>query len=217
MTRETGDRPEERKNTERQYYWFEGVILPLSRQLALFLYTVGCRLGEAKKLQWSQVDWSARMIRVSAAQTKNDRAQTIPLADEVFERHSAVPEKERVGALFPVGNFRKAWQTACGRAGLGSLDKTGENAKINGRYGKYSGLHIHDLRRSAVRNLREEGISEGVAMSVSGHKTREVFERYNIVIEADKTAADAKVGPRLTKALCGSRTGQARHASRARK
>src|SRR5215472_3572410 len=132
------------------------------------------------------------MMRVHEDQTKNAEPRTIPLVPIVFERLQAVPEQDRHGRIFKVGNFRKAWHTACVRAGLGKLTK----GKTNDGYGEYSGLLVHDLRRSAVRNLREEGFDEGVSMSVSGHKTREVFQRYNIVIDDDKTAAVDKVGSR---------------------
>jgi hypothetical protein len=57
----------------------------------------------------------------------------------------------------------------------------------------YEGLLVHDLRRSGVRNLVRAGVSETVARRISGHKTREIFSRYDITSEKDLNDAEQKL------------------------
>jgi integrase len=79
-------------------------------------------------------------------------------------------------------DYRKAWATACLKAGLATVEVISEKP----RKVKIRPLKIrHDLRRTAVRNMVNNGVVERVAMTVSGHKTRSVFDRYHIVSPED--------------------------------
>jgi integrase len=104
----------------------------------------------------------------------------------------------------PVGNFRKTWASVCVAAGVGwfhcptcdekiTVNSDGPSIHCGRELGrsdlKYRGLIFHDLRRSAVRGLIRAGVSQKVAMSISGHKTIAVFQRYQIVSPADKQEA----------------------------
>jgi len=98
------------------------------------------------------------------------------------------PHSEYVfGGGSPLGSFRKSWRSACVRAELGKMQKLDDGTEV------YTGLLFHDLRRSGVRNLVRAGVPERVAMAISGHKTRAVFERYNIVSRRDIEEAGQKL------------------------
>ncbi|MDA2915540.1 site-specific integrase [Nitrospinae bacterium AH_259_B05_G02_I21] len=151
-------------------------------------YFTGMRLGELLSLRWSQVDLNHRSIRLEASDTKNRTARTIPLAEELYQALAELKaqrdwQRPHCKVVFvrdgqPIKGFKKAWQTACVEVGLGKKEK--QDGKV-----VYKGLLFHDLRRSAIRNLVRSGVPERVAMQISGHKTRSVFDRYNIVSESD--------------------------------
>jgi len=148
-----------------------------------FGYWTGCRKGEILRLKWDQVDLEQGVVRLRAGETKSGEGRVIPLAPELLEilrlHRQTAGESEYVftynGA--PFRDFRDGWEAACKAAGLW-------DAKAN----RPTRL-FHDLRRTAVRNLVRAGVPEKVAQEISGHKTRAVFERYNIVSEADLLTA----------------------------
>lgn len=156
-----------------------------------FAYYTGCRRGEILALVWPQVDFAERVVRLEPGETKNDEARTIPLVPELYEMLLML--KETRDRYFPasswvfsrvgeqIKDFRGAWDSACKKAGL--VDANGDAQKL-----------FHDLRRTGVRNLIRAGVPERVAMTISGHKTRAVFDRYNIVSESDLKDAARKLG-----------------------
>jgi integrase len=147
------------------------------RAMFTVAYSFGFRKGELLSMRVKQVDLSNGTITLFAGTTKNGEGRTVKMTQEVSTLLTAcVIGKKPDDFVFTrsdgksVRVFRKSWKTVCERAGV-------------------PGLLFHDLRRSGVRNLRRLGVQESVAMRISGHKTRSVFERYNIIDEADLTEA----------------------------
>jgi integrase len=145
----------------------------------------GWRLpSEILPLAWERVDLEAGTVRLEPATTKSKEGRVIYLPEEpiaVLRNHW----REHV-ERFPdcpyvfhqegkrMFSFYKVWHRACREAGL-------------------AGKIPHDFRRTAVRNMVRAGIPERVAMQVSGHKTRSVFDRYHIVADADLREATERL------------------------
>lgn len=166
---------------------------PAIQPIVTFAYITGWRVqSEVLPLEWRQVDFEAGLVRLEPGSTKNDEGRAFPLIPELRALLDA--QRERTRALerttgrivpwvfhrngTPVRAFRKAWQTACRTAGL-------------------SGRIPHDFRRTAVRNLVRAGVPERVAMTLTGHRTRSVFDRYHIVSESDLKEAGLKLARTL--------------------
>ena len=150
-----------------------------------FAYKTGWRKDEVSNLTWSQIDKGNWIVYLNPGETKNEEGRALYLDEElkgVIQNHWEARKTRR--SLSPyvftakdgkskVQDIRKAWAKAC------------TEAKIGKRL-------FHDFRRTAVRNMVRAGIPERVAMMVSGHKTRSVFDRYNIVSDQDLQLAAQK-------------------------
>jgi integrase len=148
--------------------------LPDHQKLILVIgYHLGMRRGEILKLRWDQVDWDANLIRLEKKQTKGRKACNAPLYGELrawFELAFSTRDPKCPFIVSWKGHgiteVKTAWKKARERAGVPAL-------------------LIHDLRRTAVRNMIRAGISEKRAMEISGHKTNSMFKRYDITNERD--------------------------------
>ncbi len=160
-----------------------------------FGYHSGWRKGEIFRLEWRDVDRDAGVIRLRPELSKNYEGRVLPLSEPL----TAMIERRwkarslRCPFVFqkderPIGDWRKTWARACVAAGLFRAVKV--DAKTER---KVPTKLFHDLRRTVVRNLIRAGVPERVAMSVTGHKTRSVFDRYNIVSEADLRQATSRL------------------------
>ena len=183
--------PKARKGfvTQKQFDALLAALPTHLRPLIQFLYWCGCRLGEACAIQWEQVNLIERLIRLEADQTKGDEVRVIPLPSVVAEELSRVEPK--TGTVFDDTNLRTEWARACTAAGLGSMEE--QVSKSGNVWQKYTGLIVHDLRRSAIRNMVAAGNPQNWCMAISGHKTASVFRRYAIVDTADLTTAMQRI------------------------
>ena len=149
------------------------------RDIVVFGFLTGWRKNEIAGLRWSNVNRAEAVIRLEPEQNKGRTVRVLALQGELsalIERRWQARHVRGTQALHvfhnggrQVGNFRVVWLRACRDAGLGHR-------------------WFHSLRRSAARNMSLQGIPEKVIMSIMGHKTRVMFDRYNIVSEADQRA-----------------------------
>lgn len=164
-----------------------GLLPPEIAALARFCYITGWRWKSAvRPLTWAQINMAADTITIDAGKTKGGEPRIFVMTSErrklLKTRRVATDALElRTGkpcALVfhrngePLVSFYGTWRAAS------------TAAKVPGRL-------LHDLRRTAIRNLVRAGVSESVAMKMCGHKTRAIFDRYNVSSEKDLHAAAA--------------------------
>ena len=159
---------------------------PHLRAINLMAYQTGMRSGEILGLTWDRVDMKAGLIRLRPEDTKTEEARLVPLTLELThllkdlykvrylqEDHIFLIRGQSVHSI------KTAFKGACERASVG-------------------GFRFHDFRHTAVTNMRRAGIDHLTIMRITGHKTLEVFKRYNSFLEGDLRDAASRFNTYLT-------------------
>ena len=136
-------------------------------------YYSGWRKQEILGLTWDEIDEAGGVIRLSPARSKTLVGRILPISQPIAEalarrRARRDPDSPLVFHRdgIPVRRWRTAWRTACQSAGVPTR-------------------FLHDCRRTAARNLIRASVPERVAMLLTGHKSRAIFDRYNIIHEQE--------------------------------
>ncbi len=143
-------------------------------------YHTAMRQGEILNLTWGQVDLKEGFIRLRPEDTKTNEGRLVPLNRELMEMLQTMPRGlpgVRVflyqGKAFG-SSFQKAFETARKQAGIEDFT-------------------FHDLRHTAINNWRLQGHDFFRIMAVSGHKTMNVFKRYNTVSKDELRALAGEI------------------------
>ncbi|MCC7007687.1 MAG: site-specific integrase [Acidobacteria bacterium] len=158
------------------------------RPIVKFAYATGWRTAsEVLPLEWRNVDWVGRCVRLDPGTTKNGEGRSFPFTTDIekilkdqLAIHETLKKADKVVPFVfhrdgeQILTFRTAWKNACKDAGC-------------------PGKLIHDMRRSAVRTFERAGVPRSVAMSIVGHKTESIYRRYAIVDEAMQREAAARL------------------------
>ena len=143
------------------------------KPIVTFGYHSGWRKAEILNLTWDRVDLREGIVRLDPGETKNEEGRTLYLNDELLEEMHKLQAKRHLGCPYvfhrkgkPIAGFRKAWVSACIKAGLYEVlkDDVGNPVVVKDRKGnekvvKVPTIIFHDFRRTAVRDMVRSGIS----------------------------------------------------------
>jgi integrase len=160
-------------------------------------YWTGMRRGEILGLTWDKVFMKDREIRLEIEDTKDDEKRVIPIPEALYKILSKIPRALHDNHVFlykniPLVNIREGFNSALKAAGI----PCGRDAK--------GGLTFHDLRHTYVTDMRKAGVPDKLIMKITGHSTREMFDRYNTITADEKSIANEQ----LTKFRDGIETGK---------
>jgi integrase len=171
-----GLKPLKENNVRQRILSKEEYVLLLSHcsrhsaQIVKMAYYTAMRQGEILNLTWDRIDFKNGVVRLLPEDTKTSEGRIIPLHPELISMLHSIPRTIN-GRVFsmngnPLSDIKKSFRAACKRAGIADMT-------------------FHDLRHTCINNWRLQGHDFFRIMAASGHKTMEVFKRYNTITEEE--------------------------------
>jgi integrase len=155
------------------------------RDFVAFFALTAMRPGEIASLRWSALDEKAGVLCLEPAGAKTGDPRVLPLVEEI----AAVIARRKAKRMRSPLIFHNGGKPATRRSGGFSKGWYGAWARALEVAGLPASTLVYDLRRSAIRALREAGVDERTIMAISGHRTRRTFDRYAIVTTSDMATA----------------------------
>lgn len=167
----------DRVATPDEYEQLVDAAAPKLRLAIVLGFHTGMRLGEIAGLTWEQIDLRKRVVRLHSSETKTGYGRTVPLSPEAIEALKAWPRSLDGGRLIDVAatSLSPLFSRLCRRLEI-------------------KDLRFHDLRHSALTNLRRAGADVFTISAISGHKSLSMLKRYQTISDDDLHDAIAKVG-----------------------
>ncbi len=165
----------DRTLTPEEYQRLLAACAPHLKIIVQLAYDSAMRKGEILGLKWEQINFREGVIILDAADTKTQEKREIPLDEKLVSLLQGLPKVPGCPFVFTyqkrgLVTIMTAFKAACRRANI-------------------KDLHFHDLRHCSITNFRKAGVSDNTTMSISGHKTHDVFKRYDRIDRGDRQKA----------------------------
>jgi integrase len=157
-----------------------GVARAHLRPILICALDTAMRWGEIRQLEWTDVDFANRLIRIRATTTKTLRARVVGMTERLFEELEKLARQRELirmddrALVFGVrDNIKKGFAAICREAGVRDL-------------------RFHDLRHAATTRMIAAGVPDKLAMKITGHSQMTTFMRYiNTDVETARQTAEA--------------------------
>ena len=185
-----GEKRRERTLAEQEYQRILEQVIPHARPLVVIGWETPMRRREIEHLRWAQVDFQARVIRLTGEDTKTATGRAVPLSKAAYECLSRIKKEqvEQTNVNLKSAPYVFRWRD---RTGVWRHFAEGIHRSFSSacRRAGVKGVVFHTLRHTWITRAVSSGMPWAVVMAITGHKSAATMLRYTHVSETDSRAA----------------------------